>query len=141
MRFRKLRIAWSVVCGIACVVLIVLWVRSYWRCDSLDIAGAHQMTSLRGMCFIDGNIRKSETKVVGAVYGLTWYQHFDRFAPDGIVPLSKGTAIPIWLLILLVMAISAAGWKSWSNRFSLRTVLNAMTLLALLLGLVVYATR
>ena len=30
MRFRKLRIAWSVVCGIACVLLIVLWVRSYW---------------------------------------------------------------------------------------------------------------
>ena len=31
MRFRKLRIAWSVACGIACVLLIVLWVRSYWR--------------------------------------------------------------------------------------------------------------
>ena len=29
MRFRKLRIAWSVLCGIACVLLIVLWVRSY----------------------------------------------------------------------------------------------------------------
>ena len=29
MRFRKLRIAWSVGCGIACVLLIVLWVRSY----------------------------------------------------------------------------------------------------------------
>src|SRR4051812_44225005 len=31
MRFRKLRFAWSVVSGIACVLLIVLWVRSYWR--------------------------------------------------------------------------------------------------------------
>ena len=30
MRFRKLRIAWSVTWGIACVLLIVLWVRSYW---------------------------------------------------------------------------------------------------------------
>ena len=30
MRYRKLRIAWSVVMGIACVLLIVLWVRSYW---------------------------------------------------------------------------------------------------------------
>jgi hypothetical protein len=29
MRFRKLRIAWSVGWGIACVLLIVLWVRSY----------------------------------------------------------------------------------------------------------------
>ena len=33
MRFRKLRIAWSVACLIACVLLIVLWVRSYWWVD------------------------------------------------------------------------------------------------------------
>src|ERR1041385_2708148 len=36
MRFRKLRIAWSVVWGLACVLLIVLWVRSYWRGDYLQ---------------------------------------------------------------------------------------------------------
>src|SRR4051812_7318078 len=30
MRFPKLRIAWSVFCGLACVLLVVLWVRSYW---------------------------------------------------------------------------------------------------------------
>jgi hypothetical protein len=29
MRFRKLRNAWSVAWGIACVLLVVLWVRSY----------------------------------------------------------------------------------------------------------------
>ena len=29
MRFRKLRIAFSATCLIACVLLIVLWVRSY----------------------------------------------------------------------------------------------------------------
>ncbi len=29
MRFRKLRIAWSVVWGLAAVLLIALWVRSY----------------------------------------------------------------------------------------------------------------
>jgi hypothetical protein len=29
MRFRKLRIAWSVVCAVACVLLTVLWVRSF----------------------------------------------------------------------------------------------------------------
>src|ERR1043165_4216803 len=33
MRFRKLRITWSALCGIACVLLIALWVRSYWRVD------------------------------------------------------------------------------------------------------------
>src|SRR5262245_57044820 len=30
MRFRKLRVAWSVVGGTATVLLVVLWVRSYW---------------------------------------------------------------------------------------------------------------
>ena len=35
MKFRKLRIAWSVMCGIVCVLLIVLWVRSFTVMDSL----------------------------------------------------------------------------------------------------------
>ena len=33
MKYRKLRIAWSAVCGIVCLLLIVLWVRSYWWRD------------------------------------------------------------------------------------------------------------
>jgi hypothetical protein len=33
VRFRKLRIAFSAVCGIVCLLLIVLWVRSYSRWD------------------------------------------------------------------------------------------------------------
>ena len=35
MRFRKLRIAFSATCLIACVLLIVLWVRSYWWVDAV----------------------------------------------------------------------------------------------------------
>ena len=33
MKHRKLRIAWSVAWGIAAVMLIALWVRSYWWRD------------------------------------------------------------------------------------------------------------
>jgi hypothetical protein len=33
MRFRKVRIVWSAVCGIAFVLLIVLWVRSFLSWD------------------------------------------------------------------------------------------------------------
>src|SRR5689334_13942796 len=36
MKFRKLRIAWSVVWGLAAVLLIALWARSYWRRDVLE---------------------------------------------------------------------------------------------------------
>src|SRR4051812_21196701 len=35
MKFRKLRIAWSVFWGVACVLLVVLWVRSFFATDSL----------------------------------------------------------------------------------------------------------
>jgi len=34
MKFRKLRIAWSVAWGISCVLLVVLWVRSYRNQES-----------------------------------------------------------------------------------------------------------
>jgi hypothetical protein len=37
MRFRKLRIAFSMVCGILCMLLIALWVRSYWWYGSVEI--------------------------------------------------------------------------------------------------------
>src|SRR4051794_14830990 len=37
MRFRKLRIAFSATCLIACVLLIALWVRSYWMDDGLVV--------------------------------------------------------------------------------------------------------
>src|SRR3954466_10432902 len=37
MRFRKLRIAWSVFCALACVLLVVLWVRSYFYHDRVLI--------------------------------------------------------------------------------------------------------
>src|SRR5262245_21096640 len=36
MRFRKLRIAWSVVWGIACLLVIVLWVKSYWWVSGIE---------------------------------------------------------------------------------------------------------
>ena len=37
MRYRKLRIAWSVVWGLAAVLLIVLWVRSCYTSDGINI--------------------------------------------------------------------------------------------------------
>ena len=37
MKFRKLRIAFSATCLIACVLLIVLWVRSYWWVEEVSL--------------------------------------------------------------------------------------------------------
>jgi hypothetical protein len=53
-RFRNLRIAFSVTCGIACVLLIALWVRSYWYADDLVItltkARQLELQSVPGRC-------------------------------------------------------------------------------------------
>jgi hypothetical protein len=46
---------------------------------------------------------------------------------------------PHWLPILLSAALVAAPWLRW--RFSLRTLLIATTLVAVVLGAIVYATR
>ena len=52
MKYRKLRIAFSAACLIACVLLIVLWVRSYWRFDqfihSVSTTDYFACTSIQG---------------------------------------------------------------------------------------------
>src|SRR4051812_17902034 len=47
MRFRKLRIAWSVVWGLAAVLLIVLWLRSYWWFDVIERVSSGSFAELR----------------------------------------------------------------------------------------------
>src|SRR5690349_19644101 len=37
MKYCKLRIAWSMVWGIAAVLLIMLWIRSYFICDTIHL--------------------------------------------------------------------------------------------------------
>src|SRR3954469_10885423 len=63
MRFRKLRIAFSFTCAIACVLLIALWVRSYYFGDvvlwSATKWRGFQFTSQQGQltarrCSLDG---------------------------------------------------------------------------------------
>jgi hypothetical protein len=41
MTFRKLRIAWSVFWGVACVLMVVLWVRSYWLKEQVEPSFGH----------------------------------------------------------------------------------------------------
>jgi hypothetical protein len=47
--------------------------------------------------------------------------------------------VPHWFVTLLFIALAAIAWIP--GRFSLRTLLIAMTLVAVVLGLIVYATR
>jgi hypothetical protein len=61
MKYRKLRIAWSAVCGMICLLLILLWVRSYWWHDRLHGRGfrANHLAAIA-----------SEYGLVGVIYSL-----------------------------------------------------------------------
>jgi hypothetical protein len=143
MRFRKLRIAWSVAWGVMAVLLVALWVRSYRTIDEVygRIPGVADV-----VCSSDPGRVLFAIEDLGA--SLAW-THWSQPTDGTDVPtttfgfwavtVSGQTyfALPHWLLILAFVLFSAAPWLPW--RFSLRTLLIATTLVAVVLGLVVYA--
>src|SRR6187200_708036 len=71
---RYLRIALSVVCGLVCVLLVALWVRSFVVCDSLSINSGHRIASLGGALFFDGNFVISGGKLTATQRRLFGYE-------------------------------------------------------------------
>jgi hypothetical protein len=150
MRYRKLRIAWSVAWGVVAILLIVLWVRSYWWGDVVHALDknliATSIGSNRGELYYSQIDWKLD---VGAGHSSShgWhYQSLPPFAQDKrqLVSLIRtGVAFRLgiahWVLILLTSTITAIPWLPW--RFSLRTLLIATALVAVLLGLIVWSVR
>jgi hypothetical protein len=134
MRFRKLRIAWSVGSGIACVLLIVLWVRSYSHRDLFGgMIWQHEFVTE----LADGNIALNfyylNPSFSGSPLQFESYRRTD--AGYGIRITSK-LLVRAWPLVLLFAVFAATPWLHWGIgwRFSLRTLLIATTLVAVVLG-------
>jgi hypothetical protein len=53
-----------------------------------------------------------------------------------LIAIGGGIALPYWLLVITFAATTTLPWLRW--RFSLRTLLIATTLVAIVLGLVVW---
>ena len=152
MRFRKLRIALSVGWGLACVLLIVLWVRSYWWYDVLYGRFSNAVNIQIGSC--RGNVgytRVNDGSVIR--WGTKTYSMEDWDARGGVNGkwlgyIHGGTlqlltiadvGVPHWFLMLVFMALTAAPWyRQIRWRFSLRTLLIATSLVAVVLGLIVW---
>jgi hypothetical protein len=157
-RFRKLRIAFFATCGIACVLLCVLWVRSYWWLDTahcpLRSPRMFIVTSYQGRLSVyaggphvgrtgwfpsgwgrDSTSVRNLSPRRGTRPKPNWaYDHNDGYG--------RYILFPHWLLALVMCATAAAfGVRSIPKRFSLRALLIATTVVALGLGLVIYATR
>ena len=150
MRFRKLRTAWSVGWALATVLLIVLWVRSYWRHDCVDALGNNLIaTNIGSNC---GELYYSQIDWnfdVGAAHsaGHGWrYQSLPPFAQETNhwLSLVNTSAIfrigmPHWFLFVLNFALAATPWLRW--RFTLRTLLVATTPVASGPGIIVWMSQ
>jgi hypothetical protein len=157
LRLRKLRIAWSAVWGIAAVLLIVLWVRSYFSNDNvlLRLWRTHliELDSQEGSFLTQLWIHPTPPPTV--VFQ-AWSRnmqpsqfHWDDY-PPGIVSrlgfhrkfLDGGwrivIAAPHWSLALLTGTLASLSWLPFRKRFTLRTLLVATTLVGIALGLIVY---
>jgi hypothetical protein len=147
MKFRKLGTAWSLFWGLAAVLLIVLWARSYIRVDKLwrptatstgwiawTFRGRAVATGARGM--------RGPNELQWALSRGGDEAPVDRSKP--VFGFSLGPryySMPIWFPALLCATFTAIPYFPWSRRFSLRTLLIATTLLAVVLGLIVYAVK
>jgi hypothetical protein len=160
---RYLRIAFSATCLVACVLLVVLWVRSYWWTDWFHIqtrTGLIQLQSMRGRlkctvstpspqkmshpwAFSHYWIGNRPSQVMATWDADTPFWALVRYDPAFKTPTHVST-IPTWFAVLLSasLAIATSAWiRHLRWRFSLRTLLIATTLVAAVLGLIVWATR
>lgn len=142
MKCRKLRIAWSVVWGLLAVVLFVLWVRSYTYADTVDLGNRHKVCSYQGDVLWDTLVQLVVT-VMTAQPNVHNVLHL-RITTEPLNRLSlymhdSGVAIPYWILTLVALVVTPLPWLRW--RFSIRTLLIATALLAVLLALIVWAAR
>jgi hypothetical protein len=149
MKYRKLRIAWSVASGVLCLLLAALWVRSYSRYDNVGLRisgnwivcansywGKLELVTLKTRAWRSDPQFHWNSRAANWMPAIpTWYFGPTVFSgPGGMVSLRY------WPLILITAALSAmATITHW--QFSLRTLLIVMTLFAVGLGWVVYASR
>jgi hypothetical protein len=159
MRFRKLRIAWSAMCGVMCLLLIVLWVRSYWWCDAVYFRPGATSTFLvrsdEGEISYGDITERARTMDYQPPFG--WRFKTGRIGVQTEVPdvsafrkiirwfdwkWQFGYQMPDWFLLLWMATMAATPWSSrWSWRFSLRTLLIATTLVAVVLGVIAALAR
>jgi hypothetical protein len=165
MRFRKLRIAFSATCLVACVLLVALWVRSYWIVDAphLKLSGyiLCRVTSFRGSIFfkVDKVMALNEFPSRDEVRSAAnvdwprwgwWTPTIQQYANGRPIPKHfpwfSCTAFktffslktPFWFWSIMCGTIAGLPWvRQWHLRFSLRTLLIATTLVAVMLGLIV----
>ena len=150
---RYLRIPFATTCGIACMLLIALWVRTKFACDS--VSGPLSTRNALIVTSRQGGIG------VGIFYNVappdTWrtYTSLPDTESSYSYPTTFGfgmllskhyhssyiVRLPYWSLILVFGGIVVLTWKRGSPRFSLRTLLITISVAAAVLGVIVWQAR
>ena len=132
---RAMRIAWTAFWGVAAVLLVVLWVRSYWWTDFLMPSSRAGVVSATGSLIC---IRDSP---------LDWPLGWTSIRPDAnLVEATRSEAslnaiiVMYCWLVLGTLLLASSPWLM-RKRFTTRTLLIATTLVAVGLGLMVWSTR
>src|SRR4051812_13392582 len=154
MRFRKLRIAWSVLCGVACVLLIVCWCTSYfWSLNSsndvdepkvLFTSQELTITNSQGTLLIWSHPGIIWPHTYGWHGGCGWWSSRMFTATERgskVVPEFKWQSsatgyeiqAPDWFFLPVLGIIAALPWVVPHLRFSLHTLLIATKLVAVVL--------
>jgi hypothetical protein len=167
LRFlRYLRIAFSATCLIACVLLAVLWVRSYRSRDTvlanlwsrnfqansmmgrLSFATLSQPMALgpKRWVFVSRPLtaagsQQEVRRPRGSKTSSSKTPPFSVSASRTTTRDVYGVGMPHWAWLLLPATAAAVPWILWRKRFSLRSLLIAITLVAVGLGLIVWGTR
>ena len=155
MRYRKRRIAWSLGWGIVAVLLCVLWGRSFQHVDILYgetfVTGPFAAQSLHGRIAFNRRVSRQpwglSTHTVSSWEArqqtLTDFDASIRL-PRQIKLMKRpaATTLSHCIVVLAVISLAIVPWllsRFW--RFSLRTLLLAVTLGSVLLGLIAWAVR
>jgi hypothetical protein len=156
MKYRKLRIVWSVWWGVACLMLVALWVRSYWCDDVIYYFRNHHVVGVESAwgnvlpfrIYEDGRAFRwhaysaSSSKMFLQQLNLSQYAGLSMpLRPFKLHNAVSHITVPVphWFIASILAALAGTPWLWW--RFSLRTLLIAMTVVAVVLGLIVAAIR
>jgi hypothetical protein len=139
---RLLKIAFTVGCGILCLLLVVLWVQTYQQSQEWDldewmptlfrIAGVYSVGGELKFAMYDGRIEWT-----GSLFAAHPPSSFYCTTDDGFTQVGS----PHWFIILFSGILGVLPWIHWPRRFDLRTLLITTTLVAVLLGAIVHAIR
>jgi hypothetical protein len=137
---KYLRIAVTALSLTACVLFVALWVRSYSCHDTIGVSATGIYSLNNRIAFTSDPGRSDFLRTRSTSVSSQFLSSINRVANRwGFGSFNSSTfyvyVTPPWFYVLMAGMVAAAPWISW--RFSLRTLLIAMTLVAVGLGLVV----